>query len=226
MDRMNEIEKEKVNIEEVSDVSKKNVKLLIAIITIVIAVAGGTLAYFAFSTSNNSVGGEAGVVDLTLTVEKVLPDDDEVVDELLVVNFSEVPGALNNNCLDKDDEFVMCQLYKVTLSSSVAGVGTNVKGSIKFDNETVPNLSWLYLGHTYTAGSYSSTTLGDTFNTATGEFVNFIDSYNLLSGATQTFYILTWINEITGAQTDTGTFGGTIRFEDHLGKGVTSTFTA
>jgi len=212
---------------QINKETKKNVKLLIAIVTIVIALSGGTLAYFAFSASNNAIGGEAGVVDLTLTVTKVLPDSDSTVDDLLVVNYSEIPGALNNSCLDKDDEFAMCQLYRINLSSSATGVGTNVKGSIKFDNETVPNLSWIYIGHTYSAGTtYTSAMLGDTFNTATGEFVNFIDSYNLLSGTNKDFYILMWINETEGEQTDDGAFGGTIRFEDSQGKGVTSTFTA
>lgn len=216
------------NIEnQINNESKKNVKLLIAIITIVVALSGGTLAYFAFSASNTAIGGEAGVVDLTLTVAKVLPDADSTVDELLVVNYSEVPTALNNSCLDSRDEFMMCQLYKITLSSSATGVGTNVKGSIKFDNETVPNLSWLLLPSDYNSGTnYTTAVLGNTFNTATGEFVNFVNSYNLLSGTSKDYYILMWVNETDGEQTDNGSFGGTIRFEDAQGKGVTSTFTA
>lgn len=40
-----------------------------------------------------------------------------------------------------------------------------------------------------------------------------------------TFYIVVWINEINTAQTDAGTWTGTITFEGENGKGVSSTIT-
>lgn len=68
--------------------------------------------------------------------------------------------------------------------------------------------------------------LGNTFNTASSTFTNFVDSYLLAAGSNIDYYILVWVNETEGEQTDEGTYSGIVRFEDSNGKGVTSTFTS
>ena len=205
--------------------SVKNINLFLLIVILILVISGSTFAYFAFSTTNNVIGGNAGTVDLTLTVEKVLPDGDNNTDNILIANYSELASNLNNGCVD--DEYALCQLYKINLANSATGVNTNVKGSLSFNNTNVPNLSWIYLGDTYSSSTqYESSDLPNTFNTASSTFTNFVNGYLLSSGTNKDFYILVWVNESATEQTDNGTYSGTVRFEDSNGKGVTSTFTS
>ena len=199
--------------------SVKNINLFLVIVILILVISGSTFAYFAFSATNNVIGGNAGSVDLSLTVTKLLPDSDDIADDILIANFSELATNLNNGCVE--DGYALCQLYKINLANSATGVNTNVKGSLSFDNTNVPNLSWVYLGDTY-----SSTNIPNTFNTASSTFTNFVNGHLLTAGTNKDFYILVWVNESAIEQTDNGTYSGTVRFEDSNGKGVTSTFTS
>ena len=200
--------------------------LVLIIIILLLVIAGGTFAYFAFNASNTIISGNAGSVNLTLTVTKILPTTTGT-DDILITNFNELATSLNNNCIDTDEEYALCQLYKVNLANSADSVNANVKGSISFDNSTAPNLSWISLGTTYDSSTtYTSAMLGSTFNTASSTFTNFVDSYLMNAGSNVDFYILVWVNESEESQTDEGSYSGTIRFEDASGKGVTSTFSS
>ena len=202
----------------------KNINLFLTIIILILIISGSTFAYFAFSASNTMIGGNAGEVDLTLTVTKVLPTTN-TTDDILISNYGEIPSHLNQKCTD--GEYALCQVYRINLANSNTGVNTNVKGSLSFNNATVPNLSWIYLGESYDASTtYTSNMLPNTFHTASSTFTNFIDSYLLTSGSNKDFYVLVWVNESEEEQTDTGTYSGIVRFEDSNGKGVTSTFTS
>ena len=206
--------------------NKKIFILMIVIMGVVLLVAGGTFAYLAYRTgNNNTITGNMGSVDLSLMVTKELPKT-SVVDDILVSNFSELPDNLNNKCIDQDGEYALCQLYKIVLSNSSNGVNTKVKGSVSFNNETTPHLSWIRIDHYSSSTTYTSSTLGSSYHTASSSFDSFESSYLLKSGNSVTYYILVWVNENEEEQTDTGTYTGTVRFEDENGKGVTSTFGA
>ena len=206
--------------------NRRNLKLLIAIILLLVVISGGTLAYFAFSASNTIISGDAGTVDLSLTVTKVLPTTTGT-DDILVIAFDELAESLNSSCIDEDGEFALCQLYRVNLANSASSVNVTVKGSISFNNATAPNLSWVYLGNSYSSSTtYTSSMLGSSFNTASSDFANFVDNCLVNGGSNVDFYILVWVNEAEEAQTDEGSYSGIIRFESSNGKGVTSTFTS
>ena len=200
--------------------------LMIVIMGVVILVAGVTYAYFAFKTSNNNtITGSMGSVDLSLTVTKELPTTSGV-DDILVTNFSELPDNLNSKCIDQDGEYALCQLYKIVLSNSSNGVNTKVKGSVSFNNTTSPNLSWIRIDNYSSSTTYTSSTLGSSYHTASSNFDSFESSYLLKSGNSVTYYILVWVNENEEEQTDTGVYTGIVKFEDENGKGVTATFGA
>lgn len=204
---------------------KKTLSIGIAILVLIIIIAGGTFAYFAFNASDNSISGEAGKVNLSLSVSKILPNTGaDAVDDLLITNFDELASALNNSCLYSDGEYALCQLYKVTLTNNSDGVNTRVSGSVSFDNETVPNLSWITVDNYSSSTTYNTSMLDSNINTASSEFAEFEDNYLLNVGNTVNYYLLVWVNESEDVQTDIGTFSGTVRFEDENGKGVTSTF--
>ena len=100
-----------------------------------------------------------------------------------------------------------------------------LQGKVSFDNRTAPNLSWLLIDNYSASTSYTKDTLPSTFNTASSTFANFASNVIVNSNTSKDFYMLVWVNESSGEQTDEGSYTGTIRFEDANGKGVTSTFT-
>lgn len=209
---------------------KKNIKkstLLIGVIVVIfLFTVGFTFAYFAYNLSNNTtINGDAGSVDLSLSVTKILPvSDTTAVDDILVSNFNNLASNLNNSCKYNGGEYSTCQVYKIVLSNTGEGVNTRVRGSVSFDNPDSPNLSWIRLDNYNSSTTYTQADLGSTFNTATSSFKDFEPEYLLNNGSSVTYYLVVWVNETTSVQTDTGTFTGTVKFEDQNGKGVTSTF--
>lgn len=204
---------------------KFNKKILLLTFFLFFSVTGGTYAYLYVSDNvDNSITGNMGKVDLELDVTRVLPVS-ETVDSILLFQFDELASNLNKQCVDQDNEYALCQLYKVNLKNNAGAVNTNVKGSLSFSNATMPNLSWILLGNTYNSSiTYTSDMMGDSFNTASSTYTNFVDNYLLYSGDEVTFYILLWINEIDEIQYDIGSYTGIVRFEDHNGNGVTAEF--
>lgn len=220
---------------------QKSISMLAAIIILLLAIAGGTFAYFAFTASNNNITGTAGTVALDLTVSKVAPaagatsSTTSGVEDILITKFADLPAAVNAKCVDSTGEYALCQIYKMTLTNNSTGVNVvNVKGSVKFNNSGSQNLSWMYLANYDPSTTYTSATLGSTYYTAidyTGSTSTdngqvFVNNVSLNVGVSQDFYLLVWVNEIDEEQNDTGTYSGTITFEDASGKGVTSTFTS
>lgn len=207
-------------------IAKKNTQLILVIVLTLVLIIGGTFAYFSFSTSNNTtINGDAGTVNLNLTVTKILPNTTGI-DDILIINFNELASSLNGGCASSDGEFALCQLYKVTITNNSTGINTNLKGSVSFNNTNTPNLSWVSVNNYSASTTYTSALLGNTFNTATSTFATFVDNHLLTVGQTSNFYLLVFVNETEDVQTDIGSYGGTVRFEDSNGKGVTSTFSS
>ena len=209
---------------------KKNIKkstlLIVVIVVVFLFTVGFTFAYFAYNLNNKTIiRGDAGSVDLSLNVTKVLPVNDTTnVDNIIVSNFDNLASNLNNSCKYSGGEYATCQVYKIVLANTGDGVNTRVRGSVSFDNADSPNLSWIRLDNYNSSTTYTKSDLGSTFNTASSSFKDFEPEYLLNNGSSVTYYLVVWVNETSGIQTDIGTFTGTVKFEDQNGKGVTSTF--
>ena len=213
-----EIEKE----QEGKKTNKKILYLIIGIFAFLVAILGGTYAYYAFNATNDNITGTAGSVNLVLNVTKVLPET-EGTDDILITNFNEIATALNEECYD-GVEFALCQLYKINILNNSEGVNVTLQGKVSFNNTTAPNLSWLLIDNYSASTNYTQATLPTTFNTATSTLTNFVSNVLVNSKESKDFYMLVWVNESEEEQTDEGSYTGTIRFEDANGKGVTSTF--
>jgi len=205
--------------------NKKNLLLIIVVLLIYcITIAGSTYAYLYINSENtNTMKGNLGKVDLDLTVTKILPLTNGT-DDILITNFNELAASLNDDCIDSEGDFALCQLYQIDLENNSIGVNTNLTGSVSFNNENTPNLSWILIDNYNANTNYTSASLGNTFNTATSTFTNFVENYLLNTGSEVTFYMLVWINETDTLQTDEGAYGGTIRFQDANGQGTTAEF--
>jgi len=203
----------------------KRITLLICmILVIMVMVTSSTYAYLFYTGSDNSITGNMGEVDLELDVTRVLPVN-ETVNSILLFQFNELAGNLNNGCIDQDGEFSLCQLYKIRIKNNTGGVNTRINGSLAFSNETMPNLSWILLGNDYSSSTtYTTSMLDSDFNTASSSYNSFVDNYLLKNGEEEIFYILIWVNEIDRVQYDRGTYTGVVRFQDYNGNGVTAFF--
>ncbi len=180
-----------------------------------ISVTGSTYAYFALSASSeNKISGTIATANLTLTVTKVLPNNNNPLVPQLE---SALKSAISSNykCVDGNGNNV-CQIYKIVIkNTSTASV--DISGYIHFSGVTnLPNLKWRLLDSESTLGVHNS-------YSATGIDNLFADRINLSSNQTNTYYMAIWINETGAAQSDTGAFGGTISFKSSNGTGVTST---
>lgn len=210
------------------DKIKLNLKPILFVLVILIAsffIIGETYSYFFAGISDiDSINGGAMSFDLQLNVTKVLPVNASS-NSILLFQFEELADNLNKGCVDKDGEYSLCQLYKIELKNNDTSSNANIKGSLSFNNRTIPNLSWILLGDTYSSSTtYTSDMLGDSFNTAVSTPTNFVDNYLLSSNGRATFYILVWVNEIDTVQYDRGSYTATVRIEDYKGKYIDAEF--
>ena len=211
----------KIDINNIS--MKTNIMIGIGIFVFALFMVGSTYAYYMVSDMVSGVTGVAGEINFDLDVEKVLPNTNRV-DDILVINFDELAGGLNSDCLDEDGDFALCQLYKVTLNNNSSDVNTKVSGKIAFDNQNTPNLSWMLVNNYSASTNYTASSLGTNYHLSSSDFVNFEDSYLLEYGKSVDYYILLWVNDAEGVQDDDGSYSGTIRCEDANGNGTTAEF--
>ena len=198
-----------------------NIKLWIGIFIFSLFMVGSTYAYYMVSDIVSGVTGDAGEINFDLDVDKILPNTDKV-DDVLVTNFSELASGLNSGCVD--EEFALCQLYKVTLTNNSRDVNTKVSGKISFNNQNTPNLSWMLVDNYSASTNYTAAILGDDYHRSDPSFVKFENSRLLDYGTSVDYYILLWVNDAEGVQDDDGSYSGTIRFEDANGNGTTAEF--
>lgn len=185
----------------------------VAAAALFVAVVSGTFAYFTASASNNAVQGTVANVGLTLSVTKVSATGTNGGGSLIPLKVTTTPGATGdllptaltqtNQCVDNNG-YTVCQVYQITLtpSSSVLLTGTLVVSST-----TATNLKWELLA-SQTARATTPTIVSVN---NTGYIAGTSTAGTVLSSAT-TYYVVVWINETGSAQTDSGSFNGTVTF--------------
>jgi len=221
--------------------------ITMGILTIIVAIAGATFAFFQVTASDDIVGGSSGYVDTPLELivthetnssvgtKKLIPQSDTGIQ-------AAVTGTNGASCIDSSGNAV-CKVFSITVNNKTT---TNyyLNGTLTFATtpETtattgMPNLKWAK-GSTATtgfpgaSGPYYSTfsTFGVAENTTTTTKLNdvFLLTASGTPGATKTFYIVVWISDTDIVQNDNGTFTGTVTFDgysdsDATVTGITST---
>lgn len=219
------------------------IQLTIAmVLTLLFSVTTATYAYFAFSATNNIIGGSAATVNLTLDVTKIFPTSTSDNTGVMVPQLSTsgnanspLAAALKNGCVDANEN-VVCQVYKINIQN-VGGTATQVAdGWVSFygdaamttDVSTVmPNLRWKLITSVNTT-TPSSSVLGTNIDLVANNEENvFANDIVMSTDSSFDYYMIVWINETNQDQpTDPGkTFYGKIEFNSANGTGVTSTFT-
>lgn len=198
--------------------------MIIAMLTLVVAIVGATFAYFSLQASDeNTIKGNAAQAGLSLEVRKVSVDasgDLVPLDETLLEKAIAGDSATGSQmCVDKNGNTV-CQVYEVKVTNE-GSAATAVNGSLTLSAETITNLKWQIM-------TDQSTPVTDTgqFKTTDDTELAKNDTVEANPG-TKTYYIMIWIDEIESPQndSDTGAFTGVVSFTSADGSGVTGTFT-
>lgn len=197
--------------------------MIIAMLTLVVAIVGATFAYFSLQASDeNTIKGNAAQAGLSLEVRKVSVDasgDLVPLDETLLEKAIAGDSATGSQmCVDKNGNTV-CQVYEVKVTNE-GSAATAVNGSLTLSAETITNLKWQIM-------TDQSTPVTDTgqFKTTDDTEIAKNDTVEANPG-TKTYYIMIWIDEIESPQndSDTGAFTGVVSFTSADGSGVTGTF--
>ena len=177
-------------------------------------IIGGTYAYYALTASNNSIAGTAGEADLSLEVVDQYPSNDENLVPQLEKGLA-IAISSDYSCVDGNKNTV-CQVYSIKVTNT--GTATvKVNGSIKFGNiDKMPNLKWRLIKDKNTYGDYNS-------HYASLNNARFDSDLTLRKGASKTYYMVIWIDELDENQTDTGKYNAIINFSSSNGTGATST---
>lgn len=197
--------------------------MIIAMLTLVVAIVGATFAYFSLQASDeNTVKGNAAKVGLSLEVRKVSVDasgDLVPLDELLLEKAIKGDSATESQmCVDKNGNTV-CQVYEVKVTNE-GSAATAVNGTLTLTAETITNLKWQIMTDQNTPVTDSGQ-----FKTTDDTEIAKNDTIEANPG-TKSYYIMIWIDEIEEDQndSDTGAFTGVVSFTSADGSGVTGTF--
>ena len=196
---------------------------VIGVATLIVAIIGATFAYFTATANNTSmIQGNAATVSLGLSVTKISNGNKGLVPQLEGTLSAAMKGkdntanSGNDMCIDGNDNTV-CQVYKITVNNTGTG-DAKLKGTLDLNKGSITNLKWALVD-------------GETLESApaldgSAKLDNVIvESLTLSGSGTEDYYVIIWIDETGASQGDTGSFTGTVTFNNAGGgEGVTSTF--
>ena len=193
---------------------------VIGVATLIVAIIGATFAYFTATASNETtIQGNAASVGLTLSVEKVSHGDKGLVPQLETALSSAMKGMDSagtgeDSCIDGNGNTV-CQVYKITVGNT-GTAEAKLTGTLDLTEGSVTNLKWA----TVTGWGSEPTAEGAKDDN------NLVENVTISGSGSKEYYVVIWIEETKDAQSDSGSFTGTVAFNAADGSGVTSTFTA
>ena len=230
---------------------KKITFLVIAIMVIMITTTSSTYAFLALSANDtNNITGTVATTSLvfgttcgsnsapTLIAPATSTYQNTPMVPQLAYNASASSSnrnvlqlALNgargkDKCVDSNNNAI-CRAYTITVKNC-STAGAHLTGTISFSpsniTTTMPNLKWKVMTNATTVAVTSATDTNiKSANTTEQVFV--ADSGLVAPNGTVSYSIIFWIQETGDAQTDTGTWYATVKFDSSAGGGITSTIT-
>lgn len=217
---------------------------VVGVATLVVAIIGATFAYFsAAATDQTFEGVTATAGSLTLAVTDVWPlaaeaGEEALPDKLIPLDAEGANPLLatalksTNACRDKNND-VACHVYQIDVTndgdSSVFVTTTMKLGFTGNDTNTASdNWRWQVItASTTDVGGYEAT--GTKVSGADVETAKTVGGETLAGGATGTYYVVVWLEDINNTQTETAvTFTGTVSAKSTdasgVANGVTATF--
>ena len=201
---------------------KKKVYMIFGIVMLIIAIAGSAYAYYS-ATASATISGTAGGGNLTINVEKLstsatgslVPMDNDVTTlNKAILGEGNTSGSFDNTkaCIDKNG-YTACQIYKITISNN-SKVSIKLNGGVSLRGDETPNIECAVMNNTNSLSS----------NTSCKNSKSLANKYSLSANTTHDYYIIVYIKNINGVQTDTGNFTGTITFISSDGSEVKARF--
>ena len=201
---------------------KKKVYMIFGIVMLIIAIAGSAYAYYS-ATASATISGTAGGGNLTINVEKLstsatgslVPMDNDVTTlNKAILGEGNTSGSFDNTkaCIDKNG-YTACQIYKITISNN-SKVSINLNGGVSLSGDETPNIECAVMDNTNSLSS----------NTTCKSSKSLANKYSLGANTIHDYYIIVYIKNINGVQTDTGNFTGTITFTSSDGSEVKARF--
>ena len=206
----------------VKKLDKKKMYMIFGIVILIIAIAGSAYAYYS-ATASATISGTAGGGNLTINVEKLstsaigslVPMDNDVTTlNKAILGEGNTSGSFDNTkaCIDKNG-YTACQIYKITISNN-SKVSINLNGGVSLSGDETPNIECAVMDNTNSLSS----------NTTCKSSKSLANKYSLGANTTHDYYIIVYIKNINGLQTDTGNFTGTITFISSDGSEVKARF--
>lgn len=218
------------NIEKKNNDGKGIALITVGILTIVVAIAGATFAFFQATATANNISGESAYTANSLDLKVALSSTaatGKLVPQLeksgsTNVLQTAVTGATGKgSCIDTNGNTV-CKVYTITVTNKTT-TKFYVTGTLTLTAASMPNLKWA-TGTSATAGFDGTSTS----TVHTKDYTTLATNVELAANASKSYYVVVWINETGSVQTDNGTFTGTVTFDgyntaDGTVGGVTST---
>ena len=206
----------------VKKIDKKKMYMIFGIVILIIAISGSAYAYYS-ATASATISGIAGGGNLTINVEKLstsatgslVPLDNDVTTlNKAILGEGNTSGSFDNTkaCIDKNG-YTACQIYKITISNN-SKVSINLNGGVSLRGDDTPNIECAVMDNTNSLSS----------NTTCKSSKSLANKFSLGANTTHDYYIIVYIKNINGLQTDTGNFTGTITFTSSDGSEVKARF--
>ena len=218
-------------------IDKTMLIFLIGILTLIIAIAGATFAFFSVvvdEATGDKITGTTASMDLDLSiVSKSAGFDNPLIPQKTDAIASAVVGTSNGSCVD-DNGNTVCQVYEIVIKN-LGSDAVNITGSLVLNASTISDLKW-GLGTSATEGfspnKIYEKTENDLINPDTAGMQTITlqpnDGVNNSGLDMKKFYIVIYIEETGENQTstNTGSFQGTVTFSASGGSGVSATFSS
>ena len=211
------------NIKSQNNDGKGITLITVGILTIIVAIAGATFAFFQVTATNNNITGESAYVANNLELKVTLSSTaatGKLVPQLEKTGKTNilqkaVTGATGKgSCIDENGNTI-CKVYTITVTNKTS-TKFYVTGTLSLDAANMQNLKWA-TGTSATAGfDGTSTTTVHPKN-----YTSLVSNVELAGGASKSYFIVVWISETGAAQTDSGNFTGTVTFNGYSTSGTT-----
>lgn len=209
------------NIKSQNNDGKGITLITVGILTIIVAIAGATFAFFQVTATNNNITGESAYVANNLELKVTLSSTaatGKLVPQLEKTGTTNilqkaVTGATGKgSCIDANGNTI-CKVYSIKITNN-SNVALNVSGTLTLTATNMTNLRWTKgtgatTGFPTPTGTYntvSTTALADTALSSMADTAN----------NNKTFYVVIWISETNTAQEDKNAFSGVVTFNGYI----------
>ena len=203
-------------------IEKNKLYMVIGIIILILSIAGSAYAYYSASASA-TISGTAGGGNLTLKVDKLstsatkdLIPLDNTTDMLTKAakGYGNNTNSYDNtkSCIDKNG-YTVCQVYKITITNN-SGVAIVLNGGVSLRGDNAPNIECAVMNSSISVTNNSSCQGSSTL----------AKKYSLGVNSSKEYYILVYINNKEGIQTDSGNFTGIVTFTSSDGAELKARF--